>query len=39
MARLELETEQQPHAGGVDYGIVALVVGFLAAVAVVFLGV
>jgi hypothetical protein len=28
----------QPHAGGIDYGIIALVVGFLAAAALVFFG-
>jgi hypothetical protein len=38
MADTKLEAQQQPHAGGLDYGIVALVVGFLLAAAVVFFG-
>ena len=36
MADLKLDVQQQPHAGGSDYGIVILVVGFLAAAALLF---
>ncbi len=37
MAQPKIDVQQKPHAGGIDYGIVVLVVGFLVAAALVFL--
>jgi hypothetical protein len=38
MADTKLAVQHTPHAEGIDYGIVALIAGVLAAAAVVFFG-